>query len=779
MLYPNPGVESQFSPSKPVLLRIWPAALFALLVAAVYADPLFVGRAFTGRDLLAYGLPLEKATHEAWARGHLPAWNDDVSGGRPLLPNPNAGALYPLRPLLSPVPFPEAMRLFPVFHWVLAGWGMLALLGALGASREAGWIAAGTYAFSGVIVSEVFYLPLQAGAALQAWALWALVRPARSLGRKALGLGAVYGLMLLAGDAVSVGIALLAAVLWIATELAGGRRARAAQALAAGVLLGALLAAPQLIATALLVAQTQRAVTGLSLGETLSFSLSPWRLLEFVVPYPFGETWTLDASRNWGGGLVRAFFTTLFCGAFAVVAFVAGRGGRGSRFCTVLAAVSAALAVAGTFAPAALKALASPVPLRYPEKLVVGLVFAASVQAGLGFDRIARAPVRAARLALGAAAALAALAACAALWPGAVRGFAASCGAAAAARLQAPRQIPPALAEASLAWVATFAAVAVLGSGAAPRRLAAAALLAVLPVFATRRIALTDRAENVYPPTAFARAIARRDPAGRFRALDASRYRAPSVLERAADAANPEGTAYYRRSWYFHTPSLWGRGTVFNSDLDAGDFSRTESLRRVSAFAAGDPAGTALFESLALRFAIRYRDQAPLPGFAPMGSSGLQEWDENPAALPDARLASGWREAPGAVEALAALPTLSPGEVVLETGRSASGKSADGSVQVLAKSPESLSLATSLPAPGWLFVLRGFWKHRQIQVDGLPVGSVPAQLAFTAIPIPAGEHRVDWREDVPGIWFSWIGPAVFAGTALLLFGRRPRGVEAA
>ena len=103
-------------------------------------------RGSTGRDLLPYGMPLEKATHDAWARGHLPAWNEAVSGGRPLLPNPNAGALYPLRPLLSRVPFPQAMRLFPVAHWVLAGWGMLALLSALGASREAGWVAAGTYA---------------------------------------------------------------------------------------------------------------------------------------------------------------------------------------------------------------------------------------------------------------------------------------------------------------------------------------------------------------------------------------------------------------------------------------------------------------------------------------------------------------------------------------------------------------------------------------------------------------------------------------------------------
>ena len=50
---------------------------------------------FTGRDLLAYNLPMEKVIHDAYAAGTLPVWNPWISGGRPLLPNPNSGALYP------------------------------------------------------------------------------------------------------------------------------------------------------------------------------------------------------------------------------------------------------------------------------------------------------------------------------------------------------------------------------------------------------------------------------------------------------------------------------------------------------------------------------------------------------------------------------------------------------------------------------------------------------------------------------------------------------------
>lgn len=743
--------------SKSKALRFGLPAAFALLVAVVYADPLFAPRSFTGRDLIPYGFPTEKATHDAWSRGRLPVWNSDVSGGRPLMPNPNTGVLYPLRPLLARFSFPAAMRLMPVLHWILAGWGMLVLVRSLGGSNAAGWVAAGTYAFSGVLVSEVFYLPLQAGAALQPWALWALVRPA-GFGRKALGLGVVYGLMLLAGDAIAVGLALLAAALWVVLELRGPARRAAATAAAAGLVLGILVAAPQLCATAGLVPETRRAVSGISVGEALTFSLQPWRLAELVVPFAFGETWTLDPSRNWGVAVVHGFFPTIFCGAFAVLVFGGARRNPGIRFCAALAAVSTALAAAGLLAPAAWRAVASPLPLRYPEKLVVGMTLALALAAGLGFDRIAAEPKRCARRALAVAGVLALFAAGALLLP----------------RGPARAQLPIALAEGGWIWAATSGAVWLLGRGGSATRNGAAAILAVLPLLATRRVALTERDDVVFPPTAFARTLRRLDPHGRYRAVDASRYRPPSPLEHADNGANPEGTAYDRRSWYFQTPVLWNRGTVFNADLDVGDFSRIESLRRVSSFAAADPSGRVLFESVALRYAIRYRDQDPLPGFARFGGDALQAWDQNVGALPEIRRVGGWREAPSAVAALGQLPALSSAEVVLETGRSGEGRAAPGSVSVAEKSPERLDLTTDGPEAGWLFVLRGFWPFRDVRVDGQPVEPVPAQLAFSAIPVPAGRHRVTWKEEVPGAPFSFIGPLLFAAAAAAtVFRRRP------
>jgi hypothetical protein len=58
------------------------------------------------------------------------------------------------------------------------------------------------------------------------------------------------------------------------------------------------------------------------------------------------------------------------------------------------------------------------------------------------------------------------------------------------------------------------------------------------------------------------------------------------------------------------------------------------------------------------------------------------------------------------------------------------------------------------------------------------VDAVPAQLAFSAVAIPAGRHTVEWREEVPGLEVSRLGPLVAAVLlAFLLY--RNRRVRAA
>ena len=764
------------------LARAAPYALFALLVLAVYADPLFRRRNFAGRDPLGYHLPVENAIHEAYARGVLPVWFPEISGGRPLLANPNAGALYPLRPALSQVPFPLAARIFPVLHWLLAGAGMLLLLRSLGASRAAAWVAAVTFVFCGVSVAEVFYPNIHPGMTMLPWIAWAVYRYTPVTARRVLGLSVLFGLLLLAGDVFTIGLGLLVALLWTALEVEKPLQVRALAGVAAAFALGFLLAAPQWIAAALWIPETNRAVLGMKLDEAFFFSISPLRALELLVPYPFGETWRIDKSSIWGWpvfhGKAMGMFTSLYAGGFAAAAVLLTwrQRTRGARFARVLLLFAAAVSMLPSLTPKSWGSISAPLPLRYPEKLAVAAMFAFAVLAGLGVDALrSRRPRLRWAIVVGAGFALAA--GFAALVPDAAgRLAAASVGADPAFAKVAGDLLPFALAEAGLLWMATALAMDGLGRGTSGALAIALVLLTAVPILANRRIARSFREDELFAPTAFARLMRKADPAGEYRTLGESPYRPPSKIEADYSGADVAALEFTRRNWHEYTHALWDRGTVFNYDFDAGDLSRLESLRKMSVIASRYGDSSPFFGGLALRWGVRYRDQDPVPGFRPIGGDALRFWDEHEQPFPDVRLLERWREEPGALTAVNVLPGLGPGEVVLESGRQARGQASPGTVRVRRKDPERLVVETDSRSPTWLFVLRPFWNHRTVHVDGDEVSAVPAQLAFSAVPIPPGRHTVDWRERVPGSSVSRWGPAIYTvvAAALLIGSRRRR-----
>lgn len=751
--------------------RDWPLAFaFALLVLAVYADPLLTQRSFVGKDILPYDLPIEKAVHDAWARGEVPVWWSTISGGRPLLPNPNAGVFYPVRLLLSRVPFPLAMRIFPILHWILGGWGMLRLLRVSGGSRAAAWVGAVSYTFSGVLVSEVFYGVIHPGASLLPWSVWAWARPApRPIGR-ILPIALAWGLMLLAGDAFAMALALLSAALWILLEVPRQDRGPRLVHGLTGLGIAVLVAAPQVLATALLAPETRRIVGGITLGEAVGFTSHPARLLELAVPYPFGPSWSMDPSLDWGEAAFRRFFSTFFVGPIAIFGLLApirGTAPPGARFARWLAGSSAGLALCSLLVPAAWKSLPSPIPLRYPEKFMLGAALALAVAAGVAVDSLRRGSLRRGGFVVGAAV-LAAAALAAWLAPQAAAGL--GVGAISApprVREIAGRELPSALADGGLLWVATAAAAALLSRPGRSRLAGALVLLTAVPVAANRPIARCSSEGAVLAPTPFARTVARRDREGAYRTLDESIYRRTSLLE-SSQRGDVAQNDLLRQSWFFYTHSLWGRGTVFNADLDVGDLSRIESLRRVCALAAAQADSGPFFASFALRYGIRFRDQQPVAGFRTFGGDAFRAWDENPDALPHIRLVERWREATGPVEALTALPRLEHGQIVIETNRSASGSARPGLVRILRETPESLALATECLDPAWLFVLRGDWSYRTVLVDGRSAPVFPAQIGFAAVAVPAGAHRIDWREEAPGLSVSRWGPVAAALTLLAI-----------
>ncbi len=756
-------------------IRVRHAVLFAALVALLYADPLLLRRNFTGRDLIAYNLPMEKSVHDAWARGRLPVWTPEVSGGRPLSGNPNAGALYPVRALLAPLPLPLSVRIFPVLHWMAAGIGVLVLCSAIGRSGGAAWVAAVTYVFSGVSVSEAFFPHIQPGLALLPWIVWAAGRRTGSPASRLLLLACLFALDFLAADVFTIAIAIGAAALWIALEEveveveagAGGWRRLAS--LAGAVALGALAAAPQIVATALWIPQTNRAVLGMKLWDVLLFSIHPWRLAELAAPHLFGPTWELDGRALWAhplhNGRPAGLFPTLYAGTFALFAVaIAWRSReRGGKFARVLLVGALLCSVLPSLAPASLNDVSSPLPLRNPEKLAVAVVLALSILAAIAFDAWRDRPRRL-RVLVGVGAVWALAAVLAAAFPLAAGEIAVRLiGAPPSRAPHAGASLPLALSEAGLFWMLTVVALDALRSWRPPRRGEAAALvlLTLVPVGANLRIARTFPEREVFGPTAFARFVARQDPEGSYRTLAESFLLGQSPLALEQTGVTLSESEFSRRSWYQQTPVFWGRGMVLNEDFDSGDLSRVESLRRVASMATGYRDSADFFGALGLRFGIRFRDQTPIAGYREVGGDALQAWDEHVRAFPDVRLLEGWRSAAGPVEALGSISALGPGEVVIESGSAPIGSARPGSVRLLEKTPERLVAEVEAPDRTWLFVLRAFWPYRDVRVDGVAVEAVPAQLAFSAVPIPPGRHRVVWEERLPGLRVSAWGLVLF------------------
>ena len=746
-----------------------PAAAFAALVVVLYADPLVSGRNYGGRDMIAYNIPLEKSVHDAWARGRLPVWTPEVSGGRPLAANPNAGALYPVRALFAKLPLPVALRLFPVAHWIAAGIGMLVLLTALGRTRAAAWIGAVTYTFSGVAIGEAFFPHIQPGMTLLPWIVWAAGRRTGTRWSRLLLLSCLFALDFLAADVFTIALAVACAALWLAVEKDRGEQLRAAGALGLAVCLGALAAAPQILATALWIPQTNRAVLGMKLLDVLLFSIHPWRLLELAIPYPFGASWEMAHQAMWAPsihrGRVMGLFPTLYAGAFALIAvFVAWKSrARGARFARILLGAALVVSVLPSLLPSSWSLVDSPLPLRNPEKLAVAIVFALAILAAIAFDAWRSSPRRLSGL-IAVGGLFAALSLCAALFPEAASRLAIGAVGGEAARAPiAARSLAFAFAEAGFYWMATVVALDLLRAGRRRRgaTVAAVILLTAVPIAANRKIGTTFRERDVFGPTAFARYVAKQDPEGAYRTLGESFFQGLSPLEFEQSGAALSDSEFSRRAWYQHTPVLWGRGTVFNEDFDVGDLSRVESLRKISGMAIGYRDSASFFGAVALRFGIRYRDHESVAGYRPVGGDALQVWEEHARPFPDIRLLERWKEVPGSLEALQSLSSLGEGEVVIEDGATRAGSARPGTVRLLERTAEKLVAEIEAPDPTWLFVLRAYWPYRTILLDGRPVEAQPAQLAFSAVPIPPGRHRLVWQERLPGLRVSMWGPVIF------------------
>jgi hypothetical protein len=195
-------------------------------------------------------------------------WDPYLWSGSPLLAGFNAGAAYPGTALFAVVPATLAWVANQMAVEVVAATGMVVLLRLLGRSWLAAGLGAGAFSFGGFMAAQSVHLDVVQAASWLPWAFVALDRLAhRPAGRSATPwvalLGASIGLMALSGAVEPIldgGIVLGLYAAWLAWRTPGNRRLGIVIGSAAGVVLGVVIGAAQLLPGAAFQQLSQRAM---------------------------------------------------------------------------------------------------------------------------------------------------------------------------------------------------------------------------------------------------------------------------------------------------------------------------------------------------------------------------------------------------------------------------------------------------------------------------------------------------------------------------------------
>jgi hypothetical protein len=271
------------------------AALGALMLLFFHKIAL-TNQVLAGLDVFAYFYPYRDLASEALRAGRLPLWNPYLFMGAPLLANSQVAVLYPLHWPLLWLSTPKQIAWSIVLHIWLAGAGTyLFARGPMRLRPLAAFVPAVVFALGGFLGAQVEHVNQLNASAWLPWLLLCLegVMDARHQRWRWLALlcgGGIAGLILLAGHTQAAYIVFFGAGIYALlrglTDLWGRRwlpGLRGLGALAAMAIMGAVLAAGQLLPTVELSSLSVRS-GGLPYNEAASFSLKPGLVFRAFLP---------------------------------------------------------------------------------------------------------------------------------------------------------------------------------------------------------------------------------------------------------------------------------------------------------------------------------------------------------------------------------------------------------------------------------------------------------------------------------------------------------------
>ena len=267
-----------------------PLLILGITLAVVFYRLLLGEVFFWGLPSLQF-YPWREYAFDSLRSGQLPLWNLYNGAGAPLLANYQSALLYPFNWLGLIFPLAWQMSLNAVLHLFIAGWGMYVFTGRLGLSTLGRGVSALSYGMTGYLVARLGTYPTITAAAWIPWILWAALGILTHFRRIDVGWLALFAAMqLLAGHAQTTWYSMLLvgafSTWWVVIHRP--HHWRRLLVVLAGLMLGAGIAAAQLLPTAELLIGSQRS-GGVDYDFAMNFSYSLPRILNFLSPNVFGN----------------------------------------------------------------------------------------------------------------------------------------------------------------------------------------------------------------------------------------------------------------------------------------------------------------------------------------------------------------------------------------------------------------------------------------------------------------------------------------------------------
>jgi hypothetical protein len=760
---PTRSDTSRFVPCS--LLRERPLWILIALVLAFFARPMFFHQTFFFRDLYLLAFPQRMRLIELVRTAGLPLWDTYLHGGQPFLAEPTNMALYPTALLYFLLPAVTAFNVEIVLHFVLGAAAAYALARVLGISARASLIAGAVFTFCGFTLSAANLLnrllAMPAGAFLLLfWHLFFLDRKAKWF----LAAAAAGVLQVLAGSIEFLLLTLTIALGWSLCypySTPGVSLLRRA-AIWAGLALAVLgISAIQVLPALEVIGQSSRG-PGLSYEATSTWSLNPRRLPELVVPGYFGPTETLNERDYWGRRLEDEGYPLIVSVYFGFSALLLAlseglaRNGPGPprrlrRFLLAVAGAAILLALGRFLFLSAFVHRTLPLAgvFRYPIKALAAAALPIALLAAAAADRrcgggASQAGGRTVGVWLGSAAGL-----CAAL---ALLLSASGPAANALTRvlfleslsIQEHHRLAARLLHAALAGASSALLWLLARSG--PRALAALSGILILD------LGVAGYSLNPFAPREFlsrepaaARAVRPELHGGRlFR--DAS----PAQISLTAPTDEISRLALFRRETLdFYTASAFGIPVIYHPDYDGLAPRRLLRLTSLIPRLPWDQRLPILSAGAVTLIVTAERPASPelqLIGEIPNSSNTPLFVYRNLAAATRVSFVSTAVAVRSETEALRGI--LSRGfdprrHVVLEgDARAVSGDCPAARLTEIDRSPNAETIRVAAACDGYLVFSEALSPGWNAFVDGAPEPILRANLAFSAVRVPAGTHVV-------------------------------------